>query len=206
MYKIVFKRLLDLVLAMFMLILISPVFIFFTIVLAIYYKSNPFFTQMRPGLGEKVFLLVKFKSMVEKFDNEGKLLPDAERITAMGRFIRKTSVDEIPQLLNVLKGDMSFIGPRPLLVSYLPYYTNREKTRHQVRPGITGLAQVSGRNNIKLPERLELDARYVETLSFINDVKIVFLTVRSVLSAKDITVVPSSKTLKDYREENILNS
>lgn len=196
----------DLILSAILLIIISPVFLFFTILLAIYYKGNPFFTQNRPGLKEKIFLLLKFKSMIEKYDDQGNMLPDAQRITAMGRFIRKTSVDEIPQLLNVLKGDMSFIGPRPLLVSYLPYYTKREKKRHDVRPGITGLAQVSGRNNIKLPERLELDVQYVENMSFMNDMKIVLQTVQKVASAKDITVVPSSKTLKDYREENISKS
>ena len=196
----------DLALSAILLIVISPVFLFFTILLTIYYKGNPFFTQKRPGLKEKTFLLFKFKSMIEKYDDQGKLLPDAQRITAMGRFIRKTSVDEIPQLLNVLKGDMSFIGPRPLLLSYIPYYTKREKKRHDVRPGITGLAQVSGRNNIKLPERLELDVQYVETMSFLNDMKIILQTVQSVISAKDITVVPSSKTLKDYREENIPES
>lgn len=196
----------DLILSAILLIIISPVFLFFTILLAIYYKGNPFFTQNRPGLKEKIFLLLKFKSMIEKYDDQGNMLPDAQRITAMGRFIRKTSVDEIPQLLNVLKGDMSFIGPRPLLVSYLPYYTRREKKRHDVRPGITGLAQVSGRNNIKLPERLELDVQYVENMSFLNDMKIVLQTVQNVVSAKDITVVPSSKTLKDYREENVSES
>lgn len=194
----------DLVLSAILLIVISPVFLLLILLLAVYYKGNPFFTQNRPGLKEKTFRLFKFKSMIEKYDDQGDLLPDAERITAMGRFIRKTSLDEIPQLLNVLKGDMSFIGPRPLLMSYLPYYTAREKRRHDVRPGITGLAQVSGRNNITLPERLDLDVQYVETLSFSNDIKIAIRTVQNVLNAKDITVVPSSKTLKDYREQKQL--
>jgi lipopolysaccharide/colanic/teichoic acid biosynthesis glycosyltransferase len=201
MYKNFTKRLMDLIISVILVIIILPIFLFFIVLLAIYYKGNPFFTQNRPGMGEKIFLLLKFKSMIERFDDQGNLLPDAQRITAMGRFIRKTSIDEIPQLLNVVKGDMSFIGPRPLLVSYLPYYTEREKKRHHVRPGITGLAQVSGRNNITLPERLDLDVQYVETLSFSNDIKIIIRTVRNVLSAKDITVVPSSKTLKDYREQ-----
>ncbi len=168
----------------------------------IYYKGNPFFTQKRPGLNEKIFLLIKFKSMVEKYNSQGELLPDSERVTSLGKFIRKTSLDEIPQLLNVLKGDMSFIGPRPLLVSYLPYYSSRESLRHTVRPGITGLAQVSGRNNLKLPERLELDVQYVQTISFINDVYIAFRTVKNVLSSKDVAVIASSKTLKDYRDED----
>jgi lipopolysaccharide/colanic/teichoic acid biosynthesis glycosyltransferase len=140
--------------------------------------------------------------MVEKYNSQGELLPDSERVTSLGKFIRKTSLDEIPQLLNVLKGDMSFIGPRPLLVSYLPYYSSRESLRHTVRPGITGLAQVSGRNNLKLPERLELDVQYVQTISFINDVYIAFRTVKNVLSSKDVAVIASSKTLKDYRDED----
>ena len=200
------KRLIDFAFSALLLILISPIFIFITIVLAVYYRGNPFFTQKRPGLNEKTFLLLKFKSMVEKFDEDGHLLPDARRITPVGKFIRKTSIDEMPQLLNILKGEMSFIGPRPLLMSYLPYYTKREKMRHSVRPGLTGLAQVSGRNNLKLPERLELDALYVETLSFVNDLKIVLKTVSHLLSAKDITVIASSKTLKDYRDEEQFKS
>lgn len=144
--------------------------------------------------------------MIEKYDDKGVLLSDSARVTPMGKFIRKTSIDEIPQLFNVILGHMSFIGPRPLLISYLPYYTSREKLRHQVRPGITGLAQVSGRNNLKLPERLELDVQYVENLSFANDVRIALQTVKNVLSAKDITVIASSKTLKDYRDEENINT
>ena len=144
--------------------------------------------------------------MIEKHDDQGVLLNDASRVTALGKFIRKTSIDEMPQLLNVLLGHMSFIGPRPLLLSYLPYYTTREKVRHQVRPGITGLAQVSGRNNLKLPERLELDVQYVENLSFKNDIRIIMRTVKNVLAAKDITIIASSKTLKDYRDEENINS
>ena len=206
MYKNFIKRLLDLLLSIFLLVIIFPVFFFVLVALAIYYRGNPFFTQKRPGLNEKIFLLIKFKSMIDKVDSSGKALPDSERITSLGKFIRKTSLDEIPQLFNVIFGDMSFIGPRPLLVSYLPYYNPRERLRHNVRPGITGLAQVSGRNNLKLPERLELDVRYVETLSFANDMKIVLKTIRNVLSAQDITVITSSKTLKDYRDEEIIKS
>lgn len=204
MYRNVIKRLIDFTLAVILLIIISPIFILILIVLTFYYCGNPFFTQKRPGLNEKTFLLLKFKSMVEKYDNHGVLLSDSARITPMGKFIRRTSIDEIPQLFNVLLGDMSFIGPRPLLISYLLHYTIREKIRHQVRPGITGLAQVSGRNNLKLPERLELDVQYVENLSFLNDIKIILRTISNVIAAKDITVVPSSKTLKDYRDEEII--
>jgi lipopolysaccharide/colanic/teichoic acid biosynthesis glycosyltransferase len=206
MYKNVIKRVIDVTFSAFILILIFPLFILISILLAIYYRGNPFFTQKRPGLNEKTFLLLKFKSMVEKFDEEGHLLPDAQRITPVGKFIRKTSIDEMPQLLNILRGEMSFIGPRPLLMSYLPYYTKREKRRHSVRPGLTGLAQVSGRNNLKLPERLEMDVQYVEKLSFVNDLRIVLKTVGHLLRAKDITVVASSKTLKDYRDEEQFKS
>ena len=140
--------------------------------------------------------------MVNKYDHRGELLPDAQRITAVGKLIRKTSLDEMPQLINVMVGDMSFIGPRPLLVEYLQYYTEREKLRHHVRPGISGLAQVSGRNNIDLPQRLELDVQYVENLSFANDFKIALKTIQNVVSGKDITIITSDKRLKDYRPED----
>ncbi|WP_051189404.1 sugar transferase [Daejeonella oryzae] len=203
MYRNFFKRSIDLLFSFLLLIIIFPIFLVIVIILVFYYKGNPFFTQKRPGKNEKIFRLFKLKSMIDKVDENGLMLPDSERITSMGKFIRKTSIDEIPQLFNVLKGDMSFIGPRPLLVSYLEYYIDREKIRHSVRPGITGLAQVSGRNNLKLPERLELDVQYVENLSFVNDCKIVFKTIQNVLSAKDITVITASKTLKDYRQESM---
>ena len=204
MYRKMIKRLVDIVLSLSLIIVLFPVFLVLVIVLGLYYGGNPFFTQQRPGLNEKIFRLVKFKSMLEKHDDQGKPLPDADRLTGAGKLLRKTSVDEMPQLFNVLMGDMSFIGPRPLLVSYLPYYTDRERTRHQVRPGITGLAQVSGRNNLKLPERLELDACYVENLTFLTDMKIVFQTLQKVIGGKDITVIASTKTLKDYRDEDLV--
>ena len=141
--------------------------------------------------------------MIDKFDSEGKLLPDSERITGLGYFLRKTSLDELPQLINVIKGDMSLIGPRPLLVKYLTYYTDREFTRHDVRPGITGLAQISGRNNLKFPERLELDAQYVEQISLKLDLLIFFKTIIKVLVGSDVTViVTSNKGLDDYRRND----
>ena len=202
MYKHFFKRSLDFISSILIFVLISPIFLITAIVLSIYYRGNPFFTQNRPGLKAKVFRLLKFKSMVDKCDHHGELLPDAQRITAVGKFIRKTSLDEMPQLINVMVGDMSFIGPRPLLVEYLQYYTEREKLRHNVRPGISGLAQVSGRNNIDLPQRLELDVQYVENLSFLNDFKIALKTIQNVVSGKDITIITSDKRLKDYRPEN----
>ncbi len=202
MYKYFFKRFIDLIFSILLSVLISPILLVLVIVLSIYYKGNPFFTQNRPGLNEEIFRLLKLKSMVEKFDSEGSLLPDKDRITGLGKFIRRTSLDEIPQLWNVLIGDMSFIGPRPLLIEYLLDYTDREKLRHQVRPGITGLAQISGRNTITIPERLELDVQYVENISFINDCKIGLKTIQNVITAKDITIVTASKKLRDYRNED----
>ena len=140
--------------------------------------------------------------MVDRYDTQGELLPDAARITSLGKFIRKSSIDELPQLINVFIGDMSFIGPRPLLISYLPYYTDRENIRHTLRPGISGLAQVSGRNNLDWNQRLELDVQYVENLSLINDFKIGIKTIQNVVSGKDIAVVTSATTLLDYRIMN----
>jgi sugar transferase len=160
--------------------------------------GKPFFYQLRPGKGERIFKIIKFKTMNDRRDANGQLLPDAERLTKIGTFVRKTSLDEIPQLLNVLKGDMSLIGPRPLLVKYLPYYSKREQLRHTVRPGITGLAQVNGRNKLNWDDRLELDAQYVENLSFLLDIKILFRTIVNVLLRKDIAV--GYIDLDDYRK------
>ena len=139
---------------------------------------------------------MKFKSMTDERDADGNLLPDKDRITAVGRFVRKTSIDELPQLINVLKGDMALIGPRPLLPEYLPYYTEKEQIRHTVRPGITGWAQVNGRNNVTWDQKLELDAYYVEHLSFAMDAKVLFTTIKNVLGGKDVVVVPSTKAGK----------
>lgn len=192
MYRHFFKRIIDFTAAFFGLLILSPLIV--VVAGAIYFatKSNPIFFQPRPGLHNRVFRIMKFKSMNEKKDAEGKLLSDSERLTPVGAFIRKTSLDELPQLLNVLKGDMSLIGPRPLFVRYLPYYTSREATRHDVRPGITGLAQVRGRNFLKWDDRLELDAQYVETLSLVNDIKILLETLKSVISRKDIEIIPGN--------------
>src|SRR5690554_3517329 len=172
MYKNYLKRLFDFVAAFFGLLLLSPIFIAVMIGLFFANQGKPFFFQRRPGKNEKIFSIIKFKTMNDRKDNKGNLLPDAERLTKVGSFVRKTSLDEIPQLINVLKGDMSLIGPRPLLVQYLPYYTERESLRHSVRPGITGLAQVNGRNFLMWNERLEMDVQYVENLSFISDMQI----------------------------------
>ena len=184
------KRVLDFVFALLLLILLSPLLLVVTIWLHFANKgAGAFFTQERPGKDEKIFRLYKFKSMTDERDAEGNLLPDAERITRAGRFVRSTSIDELPQLWNVLKGDMSFIGPRPLLVRYLPYYTEREHRRHDVRPGITGLSQVSGRNNLKWDERLEMDVRYVEEICFILDIRIAIDTIKKVFRQENIVVV-----------------
>lgn len=189
-YREYIKRVLDFVFALLLLILLSPLLLVVTIWLHFANKgAGAFFTQERPGKDEKIFKLYKFKSMTDERDAEGNLLPDAERITRAGRFVRSTSIDELPQLWNVLKGDMSFIGPRPLLVRYLPYYTEREHRRHDVRPGITGLSQVSGRNNLKWDERLEMDVRYVEEICFILDIRIAIDTIKKVFRQENIVVV-----------------
>ncbi|MDX1364923.1 sugar transferase [Arenibacter latericius] len=188
MYQHFFKRILDLVIALTMLLLLSPIFILLTVLLYIFNNGEIFFLQKRPGKNERIFSIIKFKTMTDKKDAQGNLLPDGERLTTVGKFVRKTSMDEIPQLINILKGDMSLIGPRPLLTQYLPVYTERERLRHTVLPGITGLSQVSGRNNLGWDERLRIDVEYVENISFLLDVKIFFKTIKNVLISKDITV------------------
>lgn len=202
MYKNYIKRLIDFFAALFGLILLSPIFIIVMVGLFFANDGKPFFFQKRPGLHNRVFEIIKFKTMNDRRDSSGKLLPDAERLTKIGSFVRKTSLDEIPQLINVLKGDMSLIGPRPLLVKYLPYYTEREKLRHTVRPGITGLAQVNGRNNISWDDKLEMDAKYVEELSFTNDIKILLKTIQNVISQKDIIVASCESNDLDIVRNN----
>jgi len=186
MYKNVFKRSLDFLAASIGFILLSPVFIIVTIGLFFANQGKPFFFQQRPGKNGKSFTIVKFKTMNDKKDALGNLLPDAERLTFVGKIVRKTSLDELPQLLNVLKGDMSLIGPRPLLEEYLPLYNEEQQKRHNVRPGITGWAQVNGRNAISWEQKFELDLWYVKHLSFLLDVKILFLTIKKVLVSEGI--------------------
>lgn len=194
MYKNFFKRFIDFWIALIALIIISPILMVITIWLHFANKgAGAFFFQERPGKDAKIFNVIKFKSMTDERDAEGNLLPDKDRITAIGKFIRKTSLDELPQLINVLKGDMALIGPRPLLVEYLPYYTEREKLRHTVRPGISGWAQCHGRNNLGWDEKLALDVYYVEHLSLLMDLRIIFTTIKNVLGGKDVNVVPSLK-------------
>lgn len=194
MYKHFFKRLFDLLISLIALICLSPVFIILMIVGYINLGGNPFFAQERPGKNEKVFKLIKFRSMSNKKDKNGNLLPDKDRITKYGEFIRNTSVDELPELINVLIGDMSIVGPRPLLVEYLPYYTEQEKHRHDIRPGITGLAQINGRNYITWEETFKLDVEYVNNVSLKNDLEILFKTISKVLNKEDITDATDSDT------------
>lgn len=197
MYKHFFKRFFDFWISLIVLIIISPILLVVTIWLHFANKgAGAFFYQERPGKDEKIFKVIKFKSMTDERDADGKLLPDKDRITAVGKIVRKTSLDELPQLVNVLKGDMALIGPRPLLVEYLPYYTEREKLRHTVRPGISGWAQVHGRNNAGWNNKLEYDAYYVEHLSLWMDCRVILMTVKNVLSGKDVNVVPSAKGCK----------
>lgn len=186
------------------LLVIWPILLVIYIWLTIANKgAGAIFYQERPGKDEKIFRVMKFKSMTDERGADGNLLPDSQRLTKVGKFVRSTSIDELPQLINVLKGDMSFIGPRPLLPRYLPYYTSRERMRHTVRPGITGLAQVNGRNKMDWDSRLELDAQYVENLSLANDIKIFIKTIINVIKKKDIEVVPSGMYLDEERKHTI---
>jgi lipopolysaccharide/colanic/teichoic acid biosynthesis glycosyltransferase len=186
MYKFLFKRFFDLLLALVGFILLSPIFVVVAILLVLANKGNPFFFQARPGKNEQIFKVIKFKTMSDRKNSNGELLHDADRLTPVGAFVRKTSLDEIPQLLNVIVGDMSLVGPRPLLPEYLPFYSDKHKQRHLVRPGITGLAQVGGRNNMKFSERFDLDVQYVQNLSFALDLKILFLTGVKIFKTSDI--------------------
>jgi len=200
MYKKYIKRILDFVLSLAALVFLSPLFLLLVAIGTFKMHGNPFFTQERPGKDEKIFRLIKFRSMSNRKDKNGNLLPDEKRITAYGEMIRKTSLDELPELLNILKGDMSIVGPRPLLVKYLPYYTEEERLRHTVRPGLTGLAQINGRNNLQWNPRLALDVEYVKNLSFVNDVKIVIQTIGKVFKREDVASIGNFQVL-DLDEE-----
>lgn len=187
MYRAVFKPLFDFILAFFGLLILSPIFIIVMIALFIANDGKPFFFQIRPGKNERLFKIIKFKTMNDRKDANGDLLPDSERLTKVGSFVRKTSLDEIPQLLNVIKGDMSLIGPRPLLPQYLPLYNETQKKRHLVKPGITGWAQVNGRNAISWQQKFEYDVFYVNNISFKIDMKIIILTVKKVVVREGIS-------------------
>ena len=203
-YKLYIKRIIDFILAGLALIILTPIILILWIWLTIANKgAGAFFFQGRPGKDEKIFKIYKFKSMTDERDSEGNLLPDIKRLTKIGRFIRKMSLDELPQLWNVFKGDMSFIGPRPLLTRYLNVYTDREKLRHSVRPGITGLAQISGRNDLNWNQRLELDAQYAEKMSFLLDVKIIYKTIIKVIKHEGVIIEKKENYLDIERNKTI---
>jgi undecaprenyl phosphate N,N'-diacetylbacillosamine 1-phosphate transferase len=191
MYKPFFKRTLDLIVAFVGLLIVSPILAIITIGLYFANNGKPFFFQLRPGKNAKLFKIVKFKTMNDKKDKTGALLPDAQRITALGAFVRKTSLDELPQLLNVLKGEMSLIGPRPLLPEYLPLYSELQNRRHDLRPGITGWAQVNGRNAISWSQKFEYDVWYVDNMSFVLDIKIIVKTLLKVIKSEGINSADS---------------
>lgn len=198
MYKILFKRFIDLLLSLIGFLVVFPFFLMIAILLLIANHGKPFFIQPRPGRNGTIFNVIKFRTMNNRRDKNGKLLPDAQRLTPVGRFIRSTSLDEIPQLLNVIIGDMSLVGPRPLLVRYLDRYTPEQARRHQVRPGITGWAQVNGRNAISWQKKFTLDVYYVDHLSFQLDVKILFLTIKKVFRREGISS-GASVTMEEFR-------
>jgi lipopolysaccharide/colanic/teichoic acid biosynthesis glycosyltransferase len=194
MYKTTTKPILDHLSSALSLLLLSPLFLLVTFALAIANNGKPFFIQKRPGKNGRLFNIIKFKTMTDKKDTHGNLLPDAQRLTAVGKFVRKTSLDELPQLINVLKGDMSFVGPRPLLPQYLPLYNEEQRKRHDVKPGITGWAQVNGRNAISWEQKFELDVWYVNNQSFVLDIKILFLTVKKVFVSEGINTAGQATT------------
>lgn len=201
MYANFFKRVLDFILSLCAILVLSPVLLILTVVGAVKMKGNPFFTQLRPGKNEKIFKLIKFRTMTCETDENGNLLPDEVRLTKYGKMLRSTSLDELPELINILCGDMAIVGPRPLLVQYLPLYSEEQRKRHSVRPGLTGLAQVNGRNSISWTERFKYDVAYVENISLWNDVKILFATVKKVLIRDGISS-ETSETMEDFDGTN----
>lgn len=197
MYAKYLKRVLDFCLSLLALVILSPLLLILTIVGAVAMGGNPFFTQERPGKDEKIFKLIKFRTMSNKKDENGNLLPDEKRLTAYGKWLRSTSLDELLELFNILKGDMSFVGPRPLLVRYLERYNAEQHRRHEVRPGLTGLAQVKGRNTLIWEDKFRYDVEYVDHISFVNDIKIILKTIKSVLERKGITS-ETSATMEEF--------
>lgn len=197
MYAKYFKRMLDFTLSLGAIIVLSPILLVLTIVGAVAMGGNPFFTQDRPGKNEKIFKLVKFRTMNNKKDKQGNLLPDEKRLTSYGKLLRSTSLDELPELFNILKGDMSIIGPRPLLVRYLPRYNKEQHRRHEVRPGLTGLAQVKGRNALTWEDKFKYDVKYVDNVTFVNDINIIFDTIKIVLRRDGISS-ESCATMEEF--------
>lgn len=213
MYAHFFKRFFDFVLSLIALAILSPILLILIIVGAIAMRGNPFFTQLRPGKKgkdgkERIFRLIKFRTMSNAKDKEGNLLPDDVRLNKYGKFLRSTSLDELPELINILKGDMAIVGPRPLLVEYLPYYTETEQKRHTIRPGLTGWAQVNGRNSLDWDSRLAKDVEYVEHVSLFFDIKILFLTVKKVFSHSDVSenTRETEGNLAQIRKEAMLSN
>ena len=198
MYRLFFKRFLDIALSLIAIILLSPIYLIVAILVRVKLGSPVIFKQERPGKDEKIFKMYKFRSMTSETDEDGNLLPDEVRLTSFGKKLRATSLDEIPELFNILKGDMSIVGPRPLLIKYLPLYTNEQRKRHYVKPGLTGLAQISGRNSITWEDKFNLDINYVNTLSFNLDLKIIILTVKSVLKKEGINS-DNSVTMEEFK-------
>jgi lipopolysaccharide/colanic/teichoic acid biosynthesis glycosyltransferase len=196
MYKLFFKRFLDFILSLIILIIASPIILLTSILLLVNNKGNPIFIQVRPGKGNKTFSIIKFKTMNDKTDINGNLLSDDIRLTKLGKIIRKSSIDELPQLINVLKGDMSLVGPRPLLVEYVPLYNTEQIRRHNVRPGITGWAQTNGRNAISWERKFELDLYYVNNVSLLLDLKIALLTIKKVIKREGINSDENTTMLK----------
>ncbi|MFG6119300.1 sugar transferase [Thalassobacillus sp. B23F22_16] len=205
-YRSFVKRPMDFMLSLITIIVLSPVLLVVAILVRIKLGSPVLFKQKRPGLNEEIFMMYKFRTMTDEKDDKGQLLPDSVRMTKFGRLLRSTSLDELPELINILKGDMSIIGPRPLLVQYLSLYNNHQKRRHEVRPGLSGLAQVSGRNAISWEDKFNLDVEYVDNVSFIEDLKIIFLTIKKVFAREGInsetaaTIEPFKGTKKEKRE------
>ncbi len=197
-YERYIKRLLDVVLSALALAVLFPVLLVLTVLGAWKMKGNPFFTQERPGRNEKIFRLIKFRSMTCEKDRDGNLLPDEQRLTRYGRLLRSTSLDELPELINILKGDMSIVGPRPLLVKYLPLYNAEQRRRHDIRPGLTGWAQVNGRNTVTWEQKFRYDVWYVGNVSFWLDVKIIFLTIKKVFCREGISSA-TAETMEEFR-------
>ncbi len=207
MYAKYIKRPMDFCLSLCALIVLSPVLLILIVIGTIKMQGNPFFTQQRPGKNEKIFRLIKFRTMTNQKDTDGNLLPDEKRLTKYGRFLRSTSLDELPELINILKGDMSIVGPRPLLVQYLPLYNERQKLRHLVRPGLSGLAQINGRNTLTWEEKFEDDVTYIENISFLGDIKIIFTTILKVLKREGISS-ENNVTMEEFKgtQEETVNA
>ena len=200
-YRAFFKRFYDILLSGLAIIVLSPILLILTIVGAIKMKGNPFFTQDRPGKNEKIFKLIKFRTMTLEKDKDGNLLPDADRLTKYGKLLRSTSLDELPELFNIFVGNMSIVGPRPLLIQYLPLYNEEQKHRHDIRPGLTGYAQVNGRNAISWEQKFEYDVTYVKNLSLLLDIKILFQTVMAVFKRSGISS-ETSATMEEFKGSN----